>query len=80
MTNHQIDVRTPWHQTTQGCWSLTLAGGGFTVRVAQRKFGQTYQRIMLDAAGKQHWASLGTTERGEAEHRARQFVCALLTM
>jgi hypothetical protein len=56
VTNQQIDVRTPWHQTTQGCWSLTLAAGGFTVRVTQRKAGQAYQRIMLDAAGKQHWA------------------------
>ena len=80
MTNHQIDVRTPWHQTTQGCWSLTLAGGGYVVRVTQRKTGQTFQRIMLDVAGKQHWASLGTTEQGEAEQLARDFLCALLTM
>lgn len=80
MTNHQIDVRKPWHQTKQGCWSLTLAGEGITVRVTQRKSGQPFQRILLDGAGRQHWTSLGTTDRDEAERRARAFLRALLAL
>jgi hypothetical protein len=73
----EIVVREPWHETGKGTWSLTLSGGGLTVRVAQRKPGGSFQRILL-VDGRQDWSSLRTTDKEEAEARARALMRQLL--
>lgn len=77
-TIHEIRVRAPWHETGSGCWSLSLSGGGFTVRVTQRKPGAVFERIMVLSDGEQSWESLGTADRHVADQRAREFLRVLL--
>jgi integrase len=72
-----VRVRTPWHETRRGCWSLSLELGGLTVRVTQRKPGATFERIMV-CGGAQDWKSLETTDRVLAESRAREFLRAVV--
>jgi hypothetical protein len=51
--------------------------GGLTVRVAQRKPGGSYQRILL-VDKRQDWSSLRTTDKEEAEARTRALMRELL--
>lgn len=74
---NEIAVREPWHETGQGTWSMSLIAGGITVRVAQRKAGGAFQRIIV-LNGRQDWSSLRTADRDVAEDRARALLHALL--
>ena len=76
---NELEVREPWHETRQGTWSMSLVGGGITVRVAQRKAGGAFQRIIV-LNGRQDWSSLRTADREEAEARARMLLHELLTL
>ena len=70
----EVPVRTPWHQTKQGCWSLTLGTRSCRVRVLQLKPGGAFlRRTWIPGTGWSQ-AALHTTHRPEAEARAEAFL------
>lgn len=76
----KVYERTKWHQSTSGCWSLSLGTRGCRVRVMQREPGGTFIRVTWDPGIGKQQASLGTTSRTEARARAEAFFDALATM
>lgn len=80
-----VSVVTDWHLTDKGCLSLTLAHGGHTVRVTQRKPGATFERVVLGrdprtGKKKQRWLSLETKDQATAQASAERFLVALVAV
>lgn len=75
---YDIQIRTDWHKTEKGCWSLSLGRRGCRVRVTQREPGGVFIReTWVEGTGRTQ-ASLGTTSRVEARDLAEQFYTALV--
>ena len=73
-----VQVRTDWHESDNGCWSLSLGERGDRVRVTQRKPGGMFFREMWIKGRGRNMASLHTADREEARQRAEAFYLALL--
>jgi len=74
----EIPVRTDWHQSASGCWSLTLGERGCRVRIEQREPGGTFSRVTWIPEKGRSQASLRTKDRREARARGEAFLRALL--
>ena len=73
----EVEVRTDWHQSEKGCWSLSLGERGCRVRVTQRAPGGVFFRETWIEGRGRNMASLHTTDREEAKQRAEAFYLAL---
>lgn len=74
----EIPVRTEWHQSARGCWSLTLGERGCRVRIEQKKKGGVFKRVAWIPGRGRSQKSLMTTSRTEARARGEAFLRALL--
>src|SRR5690348_2335434 len=74
----EIPVRTEWHQSASGCWSLTLGERGWRVRIEQKKKGGVFHRVTWIPGRGRSQKSLRTTSRAEARTRGEAFLRALL--
>lgn len=73
----EVNLRTAWHKTSAGCWSLSLGERGTRVRVTQRAPGGTFFRMTWVPGEGRSQASLHTTSRTIAKQRAEQLCRAL---
>lgn len=71
-------VRTPWHKSESGCWSLSLGWRGCSVRVTQREPGGAFSRVVWIPGQGRQAASLQTADRAEAQRRAEMFLETLV--
>src|SRR4029077_12235702 len=74
----KVRVRTEWHQSANGCWSLSLGERGCRVRVVQREPGGGFHRVVWIKDHGPQWATLRTRSRAEARERGEALLKALL--
>jgi integrase len=63
-----------WHQSANGCWSMSLGVRGLKVRVEQRKPGSAFYRVYKVPGGRLTYTSLKTADRQTARQLGIEFV------
>ena len=70
----KVKMRTNWHQSERGCWSLSLGERGCRIRIVQRRPGDVFYRVTWIPGQGPQWASLRTKDRAEARRRAESLL------